>query len=161
MRTFAQLYLPKLHLYQAELFARLQLLVNIDTGTGHTEGVERVMEYLQAWVSDLGFTVSLHPSGQYGPNLLASRQGKGHLRLLLVGHVDTVYAPGAATTQPFLVRDDLATGPGVIDMKSGVLMGLYAVKALIETGFEEYGEITLLFNNDEEVGSPGSAPLFR
>jgi glutamate carboxypeptidase len=46
-------------------------------------------------------------------------------------------------------------------MKSGVLMGLYAVKALIETGFEEYGEITLLFNNDEEVGSPGSAPLFR
>jgi glutamate carboxypeptidase len=161
MRAFAQIYLPTLQSYQAELLSRLQLLVNIDSGSGQSEGVEQIMQHLQAWVSDLGFTVSLHPAGQYGPNLVASRRGTGHMRLLVVGHVDTVYARGAVITQPFQIRDDLASGPGIIDMKSGVLMGMYAVKALIDTNFEEYGEITLLFNNDEEVGSPGSAPLFR
>ena len=161
MHTFAQIYLPTLRSYQEELLARLQLLVNIDTGIGQSEGIEQVMNYLQAWVSELGFRVSLRPAGQYGPNLIASRPGKGHVRLLVVGHVDTVYGPGAATMQPFQIRDGLASGPGIIDMKSGVLMGLYAVKALIDMNFEEYGEITLLFNNDEEVGSPGSASLFR
>jgi glutamate carboxypeptidase len=161
MRAFAQIYLPTLQSYQEELLSRLQLLVNIDSGSGQSEGVEQIMRYLQAWVSDLGFTVSLHPAGQYGPNLVASRRGKGHMRLLVVGHVDTVYARGAAITRPFQIHDGLASGPGIIDMKSGVLMGIYAVKALIDTNFEEYGEITLLFNNDEEVGSPGSASLFR
>jgi len=161
MRAFAQIYLPTLQSYQEELLSRLQVLVNIDSGTGQSEGVEQIMQYLQAWVSDVGFTVSLHPTEQYGPNLVASRRGKGHVRLLVVGHVDTVYARGAAITRPFQIRDGLASGPGIIDMKSGVLMGIYAVKALIDTNFEEYGEITFLFNNDEEVGSPGSTSLFR
>ncbi len=161
MRAFAKIYLPTLQSYQEELLSRLQLLVNVDSGTGQSEGVEQIMQYLQTWVSDLGFIVSLRPTEQYGPNLIASRRGKGHMRLLVVGHVDTVYARGAATARPFQIRDDLASGPGIIDMKSGVLMGMYAVKALIDMNFEEYGEITLLFNNDEEVGSPGSASLFR
>ena len=161
MQAFAQRYLSALQSYQEELLFRLELLVNIDSGSGQSEGVEQIMGYLQAWVSDLGFSVSLRPAVQYGPNLLASRRGKGHTRLLLVGHVDTVYTRGASSERPFQIRDGLASGPGIIDMKSGVLMGMYAVKALLDTNFEEYGEITLLFNTDEEVGSPGSAPLFR
>jgi len=161
MSTFAQTYLPILQSYQAELLARLETLINIDSGSGQSEGVEQIMQHLQDWISELGFSVSLHTTEPHGPNLLARRRGKGQTRLLVVGHVDTVYARGAAAERPFQVRDGLASGPGVIDMKSGVLMGMYAVKALIETNFEEYGEITLLFNNDEEVGSPGSASLFR
>ena len=161
MSTFAQIYLPILQSYQAELLARLETLINIDSGSGQSEGVGQIMQRLQAWISELGFSVSLHATEPYGPNLLARRSGKGHTRLLVVGHVDTVYARGAATARPFHIRDGLASGPGIIDMKSGVLMGIYAVRALIETNFEEYGEITLLFNNDEEVGSPGSAALFR
>src|SRR6266699_3695224 len=46
-------------------------------------------------------------------------------------------------------------------MKSGVLMGVQILQALMETGFEEYGELIILFNNDEEVGSAGSATLLR
>lgn len=161
MPTFAQTYLPILQSYQAELLERLQFLINIDSGSEQSEGVEEIMVRLQAWVRELGFSVSLRTTEPYGPNLLASRRGKGHTRLLVVGHVDTVYARGAAAARPFEIRDGLAFGPGIIDMKSGVLMGIYAVRALIESNFEEYGEITLLFNNDEEVGSPGSASLFR
>jgi glutamate carboxypeptidase len=83
------------------------------------------------------------------------------LRLLLVGHVDTVYPYGAAAAQPFDIRDGIAFGPGVIDMKSGVLMGMSSLRALMESGFEEYSELIYVFNNDEEVGSTGSAPLLR
>ncbi len=161
MQSYALDYLPTLQSYQHELLHRLQLLVNIDSGTGQTEGVNSIMSYLKRWLGEIGFAVTLHQSDAFGNNLVARRQGKGHLRLLLVGHVDTVYPQGAVSAQPFSVRDGIAYGPGVIDMKSGVLMGVHLLQALVETGFEEYGELIVLFNNDEEVGSTGSATLLR
>ncbi|HXZ05760.1 MAG TPA: M20 family metallopeptidase [Ktedonobacteraceae bacterium] len=161
MHSFAQIYLPKLKSYQIELLQRLELLVNIDSGTGQIDGINSIISFLEQWLSDIGFDVTLHDSTGYGNNLVVRKKGRGHLRLLLVGHVDTVYPPGAAAAQPFHIRDGIAYGPGVIDMKSGDLMGLYALQALIESGFEEYKELIFVFNNDEEVGSTGSAPLLR
>ena len=161
MHTYAQDYLPQFQSYQDEFLQRLELLVNIDSGTGQREGIDNIVTHLQQWLSDIDFTVTLHDAGQYGHNLVATRRGKGRARLLVVGHVDTVYKPGATLVQPFYVQDGLAYGPGVIDMKSGVLMGIYALRALIESGFEQYGELTIFFNNDEEIGSLGSAPLLR
>jgi glutamate carboxypeptidase len=161
MHSYAQNYLPKLQSFQHELLRRLKLLVDIDSGTGQTEGINLIMSYLQQWLGDIGFAVTLHPSDAFGDNLVARRPGKGHLRLVLIGHVDTVYPQGAVTAQPFHIRDGIAFGPGVIDMKSGVLMGVHTLQALVETGFEEYGELIAVFNNDEEVGSVGSAPLLR
>ena len=161
MQTYSSGYLPKLQAYQHELLQRLECIVNIDSGTGQVEGVNVIVELLKQWMEELGFNVSLHPSEQLGNNLVARRCGKGSRRLLLVGHVDTVYAQGAAQARPFRIVDGLASGPGVIDMKSGVLMGIYALRVLLEAGFEEYGELCVVFNNDEEVGSPGSIPLLR
>ena len=159
MLTYSQNYLPQLQAYQPELLERLALLVNIDSGSGQTGGVNAIMAYLEQWLRDIGFGVTLHNAEQFGHNLMARLTGKGQLRLLLVGHVDTVYKVGAAAIQPFEIRDGLAYGPGVIDMKSGVLMGLYAVRVLVESGFREFGELYIVFNNDEEVGSMGSATL--
>jgi glutamate carboxypeptidase len=164
MRTYSQNYLVPLQAYQDELLHRLELLVNIDSGSGQIEGVNRIINYLKEWLSEIGFIVTLHPSEHFGYNLLARRSGgtgKGYARVLLVGHVDTVYSAGSAATQPFRISEGLAFGPGVIDMKSGVLMGLYALRVLIESGFGEYEELCILFNNDEEVSSTGSAPLLR
>jgi glutamate carboxypeptidase len=161
MCNFAQIYLPKFQSYQHELIQRLELLVNIDSGSGQIDGVNAIMSYLEKWLRDIGFAVTLHNSASYGNNLVARRTGKGRLRLLLVGHVDTVYPQGAAAAQPFRMRDGIACGPGVIDMKSGVLMGMYMLQALEESGFEEYGKLIFVLNNDEEVGSTGSAPLLR
>ncbi len=161
MRAYSQDYLPKLQTYQTELLQRLELLVNIDSGSGQAEGINRVMAYLEQWLSAIGFTVTLHDAGAPGFNLIARLKGTGSLRLLLVGHVDTVYHPGSVLAQPFEVRDGLAYGPGVIDMKSGVLMGIYALSVLLESGFGEFGELIVVFNNDEEVGSTGSAPLLQ
>ncbi len=161
MLAHAQDYLPQLQAYQQEALQRLNLLVNIDSGTGQQEGINKIITYLQQWLGEIGFTVTAHNSEQYGYNLVASRHGKGLARLLIAGHVDTVYKPGTAAVRPFYIQDGLAYGPGVIDMKSGVLMGIYALRALVESGFEHYGELCFFINNDEEVGSPGSAPLLR
>jgi glutamate carboxypeptidase len=161
MQTYSLGYLPKLQAYQHELLQRLERIVNIDSGTEQIEGINLIMSLLEQWMSEIGFSVTLHPSVQFGNNLVARRRGKGRVRLLLVGHVDTVYVQGAAVAQPFRIADDLASGPGVIDMKSGVLMCIYALRVLQEAGFEEYGELCVVFNNDEEVGSPGSIPLLR
>lgn len=161
MQTYAQDYLPALQSYQEEWLQRLELLVNIDSGTGQVAGIQQIISSLQGWLEELGFAASLHETALFGPNLVARKQGQGRLRVLLVGHVDTVYERGSATTRPWHVEEGIAYGPGVIDMKSGVLMAIYAVRALLETGFEDFAEICLVFNNDEEVGSPGSVPLLR
>jgi glutamate carboxypeptidase len=158
---YATRYLPVLRSYQDEAIERLQLLVNIDSGSGQAEGVNRVMLYLREWMSALDFSVTLHGSEQFGNNLVARRRGKGTLCLLLIGHVDTVYPPSTASLQPFSLNGEVASGPGVIDMKSGIVMGVYALRALLESGFDNFGEIVICWNNDEEVGSPGSAPLLR
>lgn len=157
----ADRYLPRMQAYQEEVIQRLATLVNIDSGTGQVEGVNLVIDYLAQWLTELGFVVTLHDSPGFGNNLVARLKGKGQKRILLVGHVDTVYGPGAAEAHPFTLRDGLAYGPGTIDMKSGVVLCLYAIKALLETGFEQYGELCIVFNNDEEVGSKGSVPLLQ
>lgn len=161
MQTYAQDYLPVFQAYHDELLQRLEMLVNIDSGTGQVAGIQQIMGYLQQWLEELGFAISLRESQQFGPNLVARKRGKGRLRALIVGHVDTVYERGAAETKPWRIEEGIAYGPGVIDMKSGVMMAVYVARALLETGFEEFGELCLVFNNDEEVGSPGSTPLFR
>jgi glutamate carboxypeptidase len=161
MRTYSQYFLPKLQAYQQELLERLELIVNIDSGTGQKEGINEIMKYLVRWLEEIGLSVQLRDAEDFGQNLVARVRGKGEMRLLLVGHLDTVYAAGAATSKPFQVRDGLAYGAGVIDMKSGVLMGMYSLRALLESGFDQFGEIIVVFNNDEEVGSAGSGPLLR
>src|SRR5260370_1943767 len=156
MHSYAPNYLPRLQSYQRELLDRLELLVNIDSGTGQIEGINSIMLYLEHWLRDIGFAVELHPSDLYGKNLVARRQGQGGgcLRVLLIGHVDTVYPQGSVAIQPFHVRDGVAFGPGVIDMKSGVLQGIYTLQALVESGFEEYTDPILLLNNYDDFSPP-------
>jgi acetylornithine deacetylase/succinyl-diaminopimelate desuccinylase-like protein len=81
---------------------------------------------------------------------------------LLIGHLDTVFDPGTATLRPFRLEDGIAYGPGVTDMKSGLLAGLYALKALIgERGGLPFERLVLVANPDEEIGSPSSTPHIR
>src|SRR5579862_2214495 len=127
MQTYAHRYLPILQDYQQELISRLQVLVDIDSGTGQVEGVNQIISYLQGWLQVASFSVTLHETDQYGRKLIARRRDKRRLRLLLVGHVDTVYPQGAAAARPFSIQNGIASGAGVIDMKSGLLMGLYAL----------------------------------
>jgi glutamate carboxypeptidase len=79
--------------------------------------------------------------------------------VLLIGHMDTVFDPGTAAARPFRIADGIAYGPGVTDMKSGLLAGLYAIKAIRGSlGELPFERLTFIANPDEEVGSPSSRP---
>ena len=72
--------------------------------------------------------------------------------------MDTVFDEGTAAARPFRIEGRTAFGPGVSDMKGGLLAGLYAVRCLRQAGFEDFERITYVCNPDEEVGSPFSGP---
>jgi glutamate carboxypeptidase len=75
--------------------------------------------------------------------------------------MDTVFDLGTVAERPFRVEGDTAYGPGVSDMKGGLLLGFFAVEVLQEAGFDDYGSITYVCNPDEEIGSPFSGPLIK
>ena len=75
--------------------------------------------------------------------------------------MDTVFDEGTVAARPFRIDGDIARGPGVSDMKGGLLSGFHAVEVLLEAGFDGFGRITFVCNPDEEIGSPFSGPVIR
>lgn len=145
----------------------LKKLVNIDSGTYTKAGVDQVGAYLQERFSEFGFSTRFDTQEKYGNHLIAIHTGSATQgpRILLIGHMDTVFSEGEAQRRPFAISEQqgvrIATGPGVLDMKSGVLIGLYGVHLLIAAQQTNYQSVTFLCNSDEEVGSPSSKPLVK
>jgi glutamate carboxypeptidase len=145
----------------------LKAIVNIDSGTFTKAGVDRVAAYLQERFQGLGFSTRFERQEHYGDHLVATHQGNapGGPRILLIGHIDTVLPDGEAGRRPFAIsrRDGarIATGPGILDMKSGVLIGMYALHLLIEGQQANYSQVTFICNSDEEIGSPSSRALIQ
>ena len=140
----------------------LERLVNIDCGSYTPDGVREVGRWTAAFLGDLGAEIDVRPdpSGRFADTVVATFHGRvDGPRALLIGHMDTVFDPGTAGERPFRIEDGVAYGPGVTDMKSGLLAGLYAIKALIgELGDLPFERLTFIANPDEEVGSPSSRP---
>ena len=135
--------------------------VNCDSGTQDKAGVDRVGAMVQARFNQIGFTTEVIPQTDYGNHVVARRAGQGQARLMLIGHMDTVYQPGEAALRPFTLRDGRAYGPGIFDMKGGILLGMTALDLLGPVVLDRFGMITFLCNSDEEVGSPSSKPIVR
>ena len=98
---------------------------------------------------------------QLGDLVIGRLEGAGGPDVLLVGHMDTVFDDGTVAERPFRIEGDTARGPGVSDMKGGLLTGFFAVEVLQEAGFDGFGTITYVCNPDEEIGSPFSGPVIR
>ncbi len=116
----------------------------------------------------LGAEVATHPDpdARLGPTIVGTVPGAAGAgpRLLLIGHMDTVFDPGTAAERPFRTEAGQAFGPGVTDMKSGLLTGLYGLRALIEltrAGGLPFERVIFVANPDEEIGSPSSSPHIR
>src|SRR6266849_9275517 len=145
----------------------LKTIVNIDSGTFTKAGVDRVAAYLQERFQGLGFSTRFDQQEHYGDHLVATHQGDapGGPRILLIGHIDTVLPDGEAGRRPFAIsrREGarIATGHGILDMNSGVLIGMYALHLLIEGQQATYSQVTFICNSDEEIGSPSSRPLIQ
>ena len=141
----------------------LQQVVNTDSGSGDVEGVQRVAALLRARLEAAGITVQTMPEPGWGECLLARIPGHaadatGHLQLM--GHMDTVFPRGTAAQRPFRVDAGKAFGPGVADMKSGLVMNVFVLEALARFGGNAL-PVQLFFSCDEEVGSPACRTRIR
>ena len=147
--------------------ADLRVLVNLDCGTYIPSGVNRVADLMQERFAARGWSTERFPHQPQGDEprlgdvLVATRRGahEDGRRILLVGHMDTVFPEGTAAERPFRIDGSTAYGPGVSDMKGGLLGGLYAMNVLQDAGFTAFGSVTYVCNPDEEIGSPFSGPL--
>lgn len=141
--------------------ADLARLVGIDSGSWNAAGVARVGDWCAERLVELGFTVDRIPTGvvdghAYADVIVGRRRGSGTGRVLLFGHLDTVFADGTAAERPYREAGGRAYGPGVCDDASGFLAGLAAARVLDLVGWQGYGELVIALTPDEEVGSPAS-----
>ena len=109
--------------------ARLRELCGLDSPTHDRAGVDACARLLAGWCDDAGLATELVETPA-GLSLVARLERPGQPRTLLVGHHDTVFARGTAAARPLRVDRDRALGPGVADMKGGVLVGLAALEQL-------------------------------
>ncbi len=141
----------------------LKSIVNIDSGSGDVSGGKQVEEILAAQLKSSGAEVRYEPAeaANLPPNLVAVFHGTGKAKILVIAHIDTVFGPGTVAKRPFSIEGDRAHGPGVGDEKAGVVNAVIALKILHDLGFKNYASITLLLDDSEELGSPGSTGLIK
>lgn len=96
----------------------------------------------------------------YG-NHYRAEWGSGEEQLLVLAHFDTVWPEGTLESKPFRIEEGKAYGPGVFDMKGGIVQGLYALHALESLGKKINKKVVFLFTSDEEIGSPTSQALIE
>jgi glutamate carboxypeptidase len=144
----------------AAAVALLEESVNINSGTLNREGVRRTAEHLMPHFAALGFAVryeALPDSLERGGHLIAERRGTQGRRLLLIGHLDTVFEEDSPFQRFERLDARTARGPGVQDMKGGNIVMLEALRALHAEGLLENTTITVMLTGDEErPGQPVS-----
>lgn len=133
------------------MLALWEELVNTESGTRQVEGVNAVGSVLRREMERAGIKTRLVPIENAGDMLVGEWNTEScKAPLLLIGHMDTVFKEGAARENPFRIDEDgMAHGPGVLDMKAGLVIALYTVKALAAVGYKER-PIKFVFASDEE-----------
>jgi glutamate carboxypeptidase len=154
-----------------EIVATIRELVEIESPSDNKAAVDRIAEAVAHKFSQLGGKTQLHPAKDFGNHLQIDFDSSGNSigksaakPVLLLGHYDTVYPLGTLATMPCRVVDNKLTGPGVLDMKSGIALMLHALAALQEWHGKDRDRrlprpVTVLLVSDEEVGSDSSRPI--
>lgn len=136
----------------------LKELVNINSGTMNFDGVRKIADVLIPEFEAMGFETEFVDGKDWGRggHLVARHEGSGKgPKLLLIGHLDTVFEPDNPFQQLEMVNDSILLGPGVVDMKGGDIIALFALKALKETGALKDMTVEVIYTGDEEKsGSP-------
>lgn len=150
-----------LQAHQDEMLADLSRLVRRETPSTDKTALDDCAQALAEQGSALDAEVEIIPSADTG-NLLRLRWGEAgsSAPILLLTHFDTVWPLGTLERMPFEIKDGIATGPGIFDMKAGLIQGLWAVRALHEvTGSSR--PLVFLCTGDEEIGSPASRSMIE
>ena len=144
--------------HRDDILAEIRDYVSIETPSNSKPDLDRGLAWLTRRLTDaLGepATVERVTSATHGDTLVADFPGTGDRRLLVLCHYDTVWNAGTLDDWPFTVEDGIARGPGVFDMKTGLVQALWAVRALDAAGLDR-PPLRFVLNGDEELGSPTS-----
>jgi glutamate carboxypeptidase len=145
--------------------AMIELLrdaVNIDSGSYDKGGVDAVGTRFEQHFADHGISTWREPHDVFGDavHALVAKPGSNERPILLMGHRDTVFPKGEVARRPFTIEGNRAHGPGVADMKAGLVINVFVAAA-----FQKFGgapcPIKLLLTADEEIGSPSSRPVIE
>ncbi|WP_043336323.1 M20 family metallopeptidase [Belnapia moabensis] len=145
---------------QEAMLKVLEAMVNTDGGSYDKPGVDAVGRIVQDFMAAEGIPVEVIPQEKYGDCLKvrvaggeALSSGNEKRQIVLMGHRDTVFPKGEPERRPFRIENGIATGPGVADMKAGLVMNMFVL-----AGFQRFGgapgPLVGLFTGDEEIGSP-------
>ncbi len=149
-----------LHEKKEEMLRFLEQLVNIDSGSYCKEGIDACGQILAEELRMLDFQAETIPETDFGNHIRAERPGRGMNRLFLSAHLDTLCPAGTVAERPFRIDGNHAFGPGVGDMKGGIVQMIYALKALHDLG-RETPPISIFLTGDEEVGSIRGRPYIE
>lgn len=140
----------------------LETIVNIDSGSRYPVGTKQVADFFAAKFKRIGWLVEYVDVGkEVGPCLKISNNVAEGYDLLLVGHMDTVFPEGTAQARPFRIEGDRAYGPGVIDMKPGLLYAYHVAEQVSNDVELRKKNVCLVFNSDEEISSVYSRSLIE
>ncbi len=133
---------------------RLRALVEVESPSDNKAGVDRASAMVAGWCAAMEAEAVWHCFAEVGDSMEARFAGEGR-PVLLLGHLDTVWEVGTLRGMPWREEGGRIFGPGVLDMKAGVVMAVTAVELLRERGLGRV-PVVLLLHGDEEVGSPAS-----
>jgi glutamate carboxypeptidase len=150
----------------------LRQLVGMEAGSRDIEGLNQIADLIAARLRALGGEVEMVTPGadvvrfedtprQVGRIVVGRFRGTGTRRILILAHMDTVYARGMGQQQPFRIDGDRAYGLGIADDKHGVALVLHTVAALQALNVRDYGLLTVSINGDEEISAPGARKLIE
>ncbi|GAD88322.1 peptidase M20 family protein [Vibrio halioticoli NBRC 102217] len=133
---------------------QLSSLVNIDCGSHNPQGIAKVADVLTPMFESIGFHVQRHTVHKdAGPCLeITNKPNAQHYDVMLCGHMDTVFPDGTVAKRPLTRDDEKIYGPGVTDMKSGILSAWYALQMMSDEQKQKLA-IVVALNSDEEIGS--------
>ena len=150
---------------QEAMVALLRGMVDIDSGSYDKPGIDAVGAVAERFLASHGIPVQHLPQSRHGDCLRAAvpwdgPQGNAGGNIVLMGHRDTVFPAGEAGRRPFTVTNGVATGPGVADMKAGLVMNCFVMAAFAKFGGSP-APLVGLFTGDEEIGSPEGRPVIE
>ena len=147
---------------EPDMFASLEEFVMIQSGSYHKAGIDATADAIVNTFQGLDVSTETVKQPLQGNHLVvrSSAQTSAHKQVLLVGHMDTVF-PEDTDFNWYKSDNDKSYGPGVVDMKGGLVAGIYALKALDKLGLLKHIPITFVFNSDEEIGSRSSIDLIQ
>jgi glutamate carboxypeptidase len=153
----------RLAAHREDLVADLVAYAEHETPSDDVALLAAGLAHLESWVgARIGAPRSraLHRSDEYGDVLVLEYDGTGDQLLTVLAHYDTVWSAGTLADWPVRIDGDRLSGPGVFDMKAGLVQAVWAIRALREAGVA-HPPLRLLLNGDEEIGSPFSRPLIE